>query len=329
MPSGHRMAAMLLAVLAVVPAAWESARAQEAAYPAKPVRIIIPYVPGGLVDVFARAVGTHLNARLGQPFIMDNRPGASQAIGLELTAKSAPDGYTLVTGTQAGLVFTTAVRASLPYDPVRDFTHITTLFSTPFYLIVHPSLPVNSVKELIAYAKSRPGKLSYGSIGVGSGHHLAMELFVLRTGVELVHVPYKGSPQSMMDLVADRIQVEFEGPVTALPNLRGGKIRALASSGTERTRAMPDLPTVSEAGVPGFEIAPWFGLSAPAGVPRAIVDRLNREVGDMLRSPPEREKFAASNIEFMPSTPEEMAERVRTEIPAWTKVMRAAGIQPE
>lgn len=319
-----RAAAMLL--LFFVGAA---SYAQDGGYPAKPVRLIIPYVPGGIVDVFARAVGTHLQGRLGQPFVTDNRPGASQTIGLELAAKSPADGYTLVTGTQAGLVFATCARASLPYDPGRDFAHITTMFTTPFYLVVHPSLPVNSVKELIAYAKSHPGKLSYGSIGVGSGHHLAMELFALRTGVQVVHVPYKGSPQSMIDLVSDRIQVEFEGPVATLPNIRSGKIRALASSGTERTRAMPELPTVSEAGVPGFEIAPWFGLSAPAGVPRAIVERLNREVGDMLRLPSEREKFAASNIEFMPSTPEEMTERVRSEIPAWTKVMRAAGIQPE
>ena len=298
-------------------------------YPVKPVKLVISYTPGGLVDVFARAVGTHLQTRLGQPFVMDNRPGASQAIGLELTAKSPPDGYTLVTGTQAGLVFTTAARASLPYDPVRDFAHITTLFTTPFYLVVNPSLPVNSVQQLVAYAKARPGKLSYATIGVGSGHHLAMEMFAIKTGVDLVHVPYKGSPQAMLDLVADRIQLMFEGPVSSLPNIRSGKIRAIASSGLERTRAMPDLPTVGQSGVPGFEIAPWFGLSAPAGVPRAIVDRLNREVGEMLRSPAEREKFASSNIEFMPSTPEGMTERVRAEIPLWTKVMRAAGIQPE
>lgn len=318
---------MLCALLAC---AMSLAQAQEgSAYPLRPVRIIIPYTPGGLVDVFARALGLHLQQRLGQPFIMDNRPGASQAIGLELTAKSPPDGYTLVTGTQAGLVFTTAARASLPYDPVKDFAHITTLFDTPFYLVVHPSLPVHSVQEFIAYAKARPGKLSYASIGVGSGHHLAMELFKMRTGIDVLHVPYKGSPQSMTDLVTGLVQVEFEGPVATLPNIRSGKIRALASSGTGRTRAMPELPTVSEAGVPGYEIAPWFGLSAPAGVPGPIIERLNREVREMLNAPAERERFAASNIEFLPSTPDEMAARVRAEIPAWAKVMRAAGIQPE
>jgi len=321
------LARLLFAVVLAALACASGARAQD--YPAKPVRIIIPYTPGGLVDVFARALGNHLAQRLGQPFIMDNRPGASQAIGLEIAAKSPPDGYTLVTGTQAGLVFTTAARASLPYDPLRDFSHISTLFDTPFYLLVHPSLPVHSVQELIAYAKARPGKLSYGSIGVGSGHHLAMELFKMRTGIDVVHVPYKGSPQSMTDLVSGIFQLEFEGPVASLPNIRSGKVRALASSGTERTRAMPDLPTVSQAGLPGFEIAPWFGLSAPAGVPRAIIQRLNREVVGMLSSPVERERFAASNIDFKPSTPEEMTERVRDEIPKWTKVMRAAGIQPE
>jgi tripartite-type tricarboxylate transporter receptor subunit TctC len=322
------MRAALAALFAAL--ACMSAHAQDAAgFPAKPMRVIVPYTPGGLVDVFARALGAYLTQRLGQPLVMDNRPGASQAIGLELAAKSAPDGYTLVTGTQAGLVFTTAARASLPYDPLRDFAHITTLFDTPFYLVVHPSVPAHSVQEIIAYAKSRPGNLSYASIGVGSGHHLAMELFKMRTGIDVVHVPYKGSPQSMTDLISGLVQLEFEGPVATLPNIRSGKIRALASSGHARTRALPELPTVSEAGVPGFEIAPWFGLSAPAGVPRPIIDRLNREVAAMLNSPAERERFAASNIEFKPSTPEEMTERVRAEIPVWTKVMRAAGIQPE
>jgi tripartite-type tricarboxylate transporter receptor subunit TctC len=190
-------------------------------------------------------------------------------------------------------------------------------------------VPVKNVQELIAYAKANPGKLSFSSIGVGSGQHLAMELFRMRTGVDMLHVPYKGSAASMIDLVAGQVQVMFEGPVTSLPQVRSGKIRALAVTSLHRTAALPDLPTVAESGVPGYESTAWFGLSTQAAVPRSIVERLNRETNEWLKMPSTHERFAAQNLDLMPSTPEEMTERIRNELPVWTKVMRAAGIQPE
>jgi len=297
-------------------------------YPSRPVRFLVPYTAGGALDVFARALAQHFQEKLGQPMVIENRFGASQAIALDAAAKSPADGYTLVMGTQSGLVFLTAARKSLPYDPLRDFASITTLIAVPFIVTVHPSLPVRSVQELIALAKAQPGKLFYASIGTGSGHHLATELFKTRTGVNMVHVPFKGNAQAQTDLLAGQVQVMLEGP-SILPHVKSGKVRALATSGRTRAKSMPELPTVIEAGVPGFDIATWFGMSAPAAVPRPIIDRLSREVGVYLRSPATHEKFAASGYEFLPSTPEEMTERIRTELPLWTKVMRGAGIEPE
>lgn len=328
MPAATRILVLLICCALAGLAAPAQAQGTAAGYPGRPIRFIVPYTTGGLADLFARAVAQHLSERLGQPVVVENRPGASQAIALEAAAKSAPDGHTLIMGTQSGLVLLTAARKSLPYDPLRDFTSITMMFATPFYLVVHPSVPARSVQELIAVAKLQPGKLNFASIGTGSGHHLVSEMFRTRTGVNMVHVPYKGNTPAQTGLLAGEVQLMFEGP-SILTHVKSGRVRALASTGRERARAMPDLPTVAESGVPGFDIATWFGLSAPVGVPRPIVERLNREVGELLRSAPMRERFAASNIEFLSSSPEEMAERIRAEIPVWAKVMRAAGIDPE
>jgi len=295
-------------------------------YPTHPIRFFIPY-SAGMIDTTARAVAQRLSERLGQPVVPENRPGASQIIALDALAKSAPDGYTLGMGTQSGLVLLTASKKSLPYDPLRDFQAISVLFSTPFYLVVRPEIPVHSVAELIAYAKAHPGKLHYASIGPGSGHHLVTELLKTKTGIDILHVPYRGSSQADTGLLSGDVEMMFEGP-SILALVKTGKVRALASSGAKRAKATPDLPTVGET-VPGFAMATWFGLAAPAGVPRPIVDRINREVREYLSDPATQQKFAAFNIELTPSTPEEMAERVRTELPVWTKVMRSAGIQPE
>jgi len=322
--------ALILSLCFAMP--WFAANAQGqgtvAGYPSRPIRILSPYTPGGLSDSLMRAIAQYLSKRLGQAVIIENRPGASQQIALEAAAKSAPDGHTLVMGTQSGLVLLTAARKSLPYDPLRDLASITLLYETPLYLVVHPSVPASSVQQLIALARSQPGKLNYASIGTGSGHHLVMEMFKTRTNVDMVHVPYKGNAPAQTDLLAGQVQVMFEGS-SILNHVKTGKVRALASTGRERAQATPNLPTVSEAGLPGFEMSTWFGLSAPAGVPRPIIDMLNREIGDMLRLPATREKFAATNIELRPSTPEEMTERAKSEIPIWSKVMRAAGIEPE
>ena len=318
-------------VLAVLGALSSVSQAQNPAanYPSKPLRLIIPYAAGGLGDTVGRLVAQHLTTSLGQPVLADNRPGASQAIALELAAKATPDGYTLVLGTQSGLIFATAARKSLPYDPLRDIASISMLFTVPYYLIVHPSLPAKNVQELVALARANPGKYSFGSIGVGSGNHLAMEIFKVRAGIDMVHVPFKGAPQGMLALVAGDLNLTFEGPVTSLPNIRSGKIRALASSGITRTLALPDLPTMAESGLPGFDVVTWFGLSTTGGTPRPIIDRLNREIGEFLKLPSTRARFSDMNLDVVYSTPEAMTARLQADLPLITKVMRAAGIQPE
>jgi tripartite-type tricarboxylate transporter receptor subunit TctC len=307
-----------------------SAHAQSS-YPSKPIRFIVPYMNGGLGDTFGRAMAESLGQRLGQTVVVDNRPGASQVIAMEATAKAPPDGHTIAYGTQSGMVFMTVSRKSLPYDPLKDFAPIGMLFDTPFYLIVHPSVPATNVLELIAHIKANPGKLSYASIGVASGQHLTMEFFRSRVGdLDIVHVPYKGSAAAALDITSGRVQVMFEGPATTANGVRTGKLRVLASSGSQRTRAMPQVPTVMESGVPGFSLAAWFGLQAPAGVPRPVIERLNQEVSQWLRMPETRDKVADKfSLDLMTSTPEEMGERIAREIPIFTKLMRAAGIEPE
>ncbi len=318
------MRAVLRAVVVFVCILPAFAAAQN--WPTKPIRFFIPY-SAGMIDTTARAVAQRLSERLGQPVVPENRPGASQVIMLDALAKSAPDGYTLGMGTQSGLVLLTASKKSLPYDPLRDFQSISVLFTTPFYLVVRPEIPVHSVAELVAYAKAHPGKLHYASIGPGSGHHLVTELLKTRTGIDVQHIPYRGSAQADTGLLGGDVEMMFEGP-SILALVKTGKVRALASSGPKRALATPEIPAVAET-VPGFEMATWFGLAAPAGVPRPIIERINREVNEYLREPATQQKFAAFNIELTPSSPEEMTERVRRELPVWTKVMRSAGIEPE
>ncbi len=308
--------------------AWFAATAQAQGtasdYPNRSIRFIVPHTPGGLADTFARALAQHLSERLGRPVVVDNRPGASQAIGAELAARSPPDGHTIFLGTQAGLVLNTITRKQLAYDAVRDFTPISLLFTTTLYLMVNSSVPAQSVQELVALAKSRPGKLSYASIGLGTSSHLAMELFKSTMNIDILHVPYKGNAQATTDLLAGHVDMTF-----GLSALSSGKLRVIAYAGQKRTEAMPNLPTMSESGVPGFNVTSWFSLVAPAGVPRPIIERLNREVGVMLQARATRERAAAEGLELTPSTPEELGERIRSDIPYWTKIVRNTGIQPE
>jgi len=322
---------VLSALLAAAFAGAGVALAQPAAsaYPNRPIHFIVPQTPSGMVDNVARAVAQHLAERLGQPVVVENRAGANGAIGYVAAARSAPDGYTLLLVHQSGLVLALASRKTLPYDPLRDFASISLLFETSFYLVLHPSVAARSVQELIDLARAQPGKLNYGSVGIGSGQHLWMERFKTLTQVNVVHVPYKGSSQASADLLSGQVQVMFQGANFTVPQARNGRIRVLASTGIKRTQAMPELPTVSEAGVPGFDAMLWWGLSGPAGLPRPIVNRLNRDAGDILRLPALREKFADLDVELAPSTPEELTERVRREIPIFTKAMRDAGIEPE
>jgi tripartite-type tricarboxylate transporter receptor subunit TctC len=320
------LASLIVAAFLVGPieAAWG-----QSAYPNRAVKFVIQYTAGGLGDTFARALGQHLAEKLGQPFVIENRAGANGLIAMETVAKSPPDGYTVAMATQTGLVMNAATKKKLPFDPVRDFAPVSLLFRSPFFLIVHPSVPANSVQELIALAKAAPGKYTYASIGRGSGQHLAGEQFKVLAGIDLLHVPYKGSGPATADLLSGQVHMMFEGGVSGLPPVRAGKMKALAVSTTSRSGAMPTLPTMIEAGVPGFELATWFGFAVPAGTPKPIIDRLNAEIHDMLRAPITAQRFANAGIDLIPSTPDEMAARIREDIPKYTKIMRQAGIEAE
>ena len=298
-------------------------------YPTKPIRIIVPLQPGGLADGFARLLGQHLSERMGQPVVVENRPGGSQVIAGEAAARAAPDGYTLMLATEAGLVTATLAQKQMPYDPVRDFSPITMIFVVPYYLVVHPSLPVNTLQELVAYAKANPAKLSYASFGQGTGNHIAGEVLKKRFGIEMVHVPYKGTAQAMTDLIAGQVLLMFGGGQSSIANIKSGKLRGIAVSGIKRSNAMPDLPTVAEQGVPGFDIISWFSLVGPAGLPRPIVDRLNAETTAMLNNPGVRDKYTAFGIDITPSTPQELAEHIRRGPAVWAKIMAEAGVKPE
>ncbi|OVZ60027.1 hypothetical protein CDO44_10750 [Pigmentiphaga sp. NML080357] len=325
---GHRRAALVVTLAAAL-AAWQPAAAQDAAdYPSKPIKIVSPHAAGGLGDTFARYIAQQLASTFGQPVIVENRPGASQTIAAETVAKSPPDGYTLLIATQSAMVFNPLLRKQLPYDPLKDFTPISMLFDTPTYLVVNKALPMRTVADLIAAAKVSPGKFTYASLGTGSSHHLLAEMFKKQAGVDILHVPYKGSSNASTDLIAGQVDMMFEGGASSLPHVRAGKLTALASTGEKRTEIMPDLPTVSET-LPGFSANVWFALSGPAGLPAPIVAKLNREVVRILKQPATHDKFVDIGVELLPSTPKEMADRIRTEIPEWRTVVMAAGIQPE
>jgi tripartite-type tricarboxylate transporter receptor subunit TctC len=261
--------------------------------------------------------------------IVDNRAGANGAIGFEAGAKAPPDGYTLLMSNQSGLVFAPVIRKSLPYDSLADFTPISMLFETPYYLLVHPSVPARSVQELLALARAQPGKLNYATVGVGSGQHMFIEVLKAATGIDIVHVPYKGAAQVGTDLLAGAVQIGFQFYGFSVPNARSGKTRALASTGNNRTEAMPRLPTMTEAGVPGYTAATWYALSAPARLPAPILERLNRETTGVLRSAAMREKFGPQDVVLLPGRPEEVTNRIKTEMPLFTEIARNAGIKPE
>jgi tripartite-type tricarboxylate transporter receptor subunit TctC len=300
-----------------------------AAYPSRPVKFIIQYTAGGLGDTVARALAQHLSERTGQPFLIENRPGANGVIAMEALAKAPNDGYTVGMATQTGLVMNAAVRKKLPFDPIKDFTPVSLVFRSPLYLVLHPSVKANTVAELIALARREPGKLTYASIGVGSIQHLAGERFKQLAGIDLLHVPYKGSGPALTDLLAGQVSMMFEGATSGLGPVKAGKLRALASTTNTRTSASPELPTMREAGVANFDISSWFGFAVPAGTARPIVDRLNAELRLMLSSPATAQKMLAAGIDLTPSTPEEMAERIRIDLPLWAKIVRDAGIEPE
>jgi len=297
-------------------------------YPNKPVRIVVPFAPGGSTDVLARLVGQKLGERSGQPVIVENRAGAGGNIGAEQVAKSAPDGYTLLLGGVPHAI-SASLYSKLRYDLARDLTAIAEIASFPSAIVLHPSLPANSVKELIALARSRPGQLSFGSAGNGSPNHLALELFKTMAGIDMAHVPYKGSGQLIGDLLAGQVQLASMGTPVALPHVQSGKLRAIAVTGAARSSLLPGVPTVSEAGLPGFDVTSWYGVFGPAGLPAGIVAKLNSEIGSAVTSPDVKERLAALGAEPSVKSPDQFGRYVREEITKWAKVVKDSGAKAE
>jgi tripartite-type tricarboxylate transporter receptor subunit TctC len=321
----RKMGLSLLGVFAVLLALALPAAAQD--YPTKPVRLIIPFPPGGSNDVVGRMIATQLGERLGKQVVVDNRGGAGGVLGTEVVANSAPDGYTLLVISLAYAVNPALYK--LKYDPSKAFAPVAMLGSGANVLTVHPLVPVNSVKELIALAKQKPGELNYASAGAGSFQHLGSELFKVMAGVDIVHVPFKGGGPAMIDVVGGHSQVLFSSLVQATSHIRSGKLRALGTGGPKRAAILPDIPTIAEAGVPGYEMANWWGIVAPAGTPQAIIDKLAKELGVVLSSPETQKQFASEGAEVVQKTPAEFAKHIETELAKWQRVVKEAGIKRE
>ena len=297
-------------------------------YPSKPIKIVVPYPPGGFNDTLGRTFAAKFQDAWGQPAIVENKPGANTVIGVDHVAKSPPDGYTLLIVAFPFAVTPSLIR-NMPYDTVKDFAPVTLAASSPNLLVVNPQVPINSVKELIAAAKAKPDGLSYASTGNGSSNHISMELFKSLAGVQIVHIPYKGSAPAVTDLLGGQVHVMFDNVPNVLQHVKAGKLRALATSGVKRTALAPDVPTVAEAGVPGYEVNVWFGLVAPAGTPREVVLKLNAEALKILAMPDVRERFLAQGVEPVGSTPEQFGEHIRSQMAKWAKVVRDAGVKAE
>ena len=298
-------------------------------YPTKPVRIVVPQAPGAQSDIFTRMLGQKMSESLGQPVISDPRPGAGGAIGAEIAARAAPDGYTLLMATNSTHSANPALYAKLPYDPVKDFAPITLTIGTPYVLVVHPSLPVTNVKQLIAFAKSKPAQLNYASAGNGSTHHLCGELLKSMAGIDIVHVPYKGGPPANSAVLSGEIPMQFSSIAALHGNIKSGKLRALGLTSTKRSSLMPEITTLSEAGLPGFEMLSWFGLLAPAATPRAIVTRLNTETIKVLGASEIKSVIVAQGSEAMPGTPEQFGDYIKSEIVRIVSIAKSAGIKAE
>jgi len=317
----------LLAASAIVACTAVAAPAvyAQAVYPTKPIRIVVPFPAGGTTDILARAVGQKLTETNGQPVLIDNRPGAGGNIGAELVAKSPPDGYTLLMGTVGTHAINPSLYAKMPYDHQKDFAPVILVAGVPNVLVINPSVPANSVQELIAYGKANPGKLNFASSGSGTSIHLAGELFKTMSGVQMTHIPYKGSAPAIADLLGGQVQIMFDNLPSALPQIKAGKLKALAVTSAQRATALPDVPTIAEAGLPGFEASSWFGLLAPAGTPKEVIAKLNTEVAKWLASPEAREKLAAQGAIAAGKTPEDFTQHIVAETAKWQKVVKESG----
>ena len=297
-------------------------------YPTRPIRMIVSFAPGGGTDTNARIVSQRLSEQLGVQVIVDNRPGAASMLGTELVARASPDGYTLLTASPEFTV-NPSLQRKVPYDALKDFAPISQTVSSQYVLSTHPSVPVRTLKEFIAFAKARPGQLNYGSSGVGSANHLAAELLQVSTGIKLVHIPFKGAGPGTIALLGGEISFMFSSTTAAVAHIRAGRLRGIAVTGPNRFAELPNVPTVVEAGIPGFVITGWFGVLAPATTPREIVGRLNAEIVKAVQHPTVRERFAALGTIPVGSTPEEFAAFLRSEIDKWAKVVKASGARAD
>ena len=297
-------------------------------YPAKVIRMIVPYSPGGTGDNIGRAVGAKLGEFLGQQVIIDNRPGAGGNIGAEATVRAAPDGYTVVMAATS-LASNPALQRKMPFDPLKDLVPVSGCCEVPIIVVVHPSLPMKDIKEFVAYAKAYPGKLTYASSGIGTSSHLAAELFRVQTGIDMLHAPYKTDALAMPDLLSGQVPVMFMFQTAALPQVRAGKLRALAVSTAQRSPLAPELPTVAEAGVPGYEFSGWFGIFAPAATPKEIVNKIAAASVKAVQSPDLRERLSQQGFMAVASGPEQFAAFFRGEVAKWARVVKEGGLQPQ
>ena len=318
------------ALFSIAAAMMPASDALAQAWPTKPLHLVVPFPPGAITDILARLVADKLGPRLGQPVITDYKPGAGGSVGAKFVADSPADGYTVLIASHPGFTTAPALSKNPGFDPVRDFTPVTGLIKFYMLLGVHPSVPVKNVQEFIAYAKARPGKLNYGTPGVGMPHHLAMEMLMQTAGIKLVHVPYKGGALATQDLIAGRVQVMFGSWGIFGQNIKSGRIDAIGASGVVRMSQAPDIPTIAEQGYPGFDVWSWIGLLAPAGTPREVVARLAEEAQLIVAMPEIKERVGKFGMEPMPGTsPAAFAEKVKTDVATWGKIIRDARIKPE
>jgi tripartite-type tricarboxylate transporter receptor subunit TctC len=309
-------------------AALHAAPAAAQAYPSKTVRIIVPLAPGGGNDTIARMMANKISPALGQQIVVDNRPGAGGMIAAEMVARAAPDGYTLLLGNVGVMAIIPNMQAKVPYDPVKDFQPVSLIASAPLLVVVHPSLPVASMKQLVALAKTRPGQINYASNGIGSSTHLATEMFTQMAGIKLVHVPYKGLSLAMTDILSGQVPLMFSSAVAMLPHVKNGKLRAIAMTGAVRSKAIPDIPTVAEAaGLREYEAGSWYGIVAPAGTPRPVVDRLHREIAAAVKSPDIGDRLQSEAVIPSGGTPEQFSAHIAKELKHMADVIKRGGIQ--
>jgi tripartite-type tricarboxylate transporter receptor subunit TctC len=323
------MIALRLTFVAALAALAAGVAHAQGAYPSRPIRFIAPFPPGGSTDVLCRLLGSKLAEGLGQPVTVDNRPGASGNIGHEAAARSAPDGYTILISSSSTLVNNTHLFKSLRYDPLGDFMPVSMVASAGQVLVVHPSVPAANVKELVALARSQPARLNFGSGGKGIQSHISGELFKSAAGVDIVHIPYKGTVQAVSDLVAGQVQLVFADMVPAMPHIKAGRLRPLAVTTRARSAALPDVPTMIESGVPGYETGVWWAVMSPRGTPEAIVKRLNAELGRIVKLADVQEKYSSLGVSTEHSTPQFVTEKIKTDSVRVARVLEAAGVEPE